>query len=292
MIEIATDRELYEQAALAEFAALRTEALQALSMEWNIIALQLTATGVLFSFALTNHSRIGFLLIVPVVSYVLSGRYLRNDRAFILIGVYIKTDLSIRVPGLNFEWWYKSFPDPNPSRTLQKLAYGPAVFSGISIVALTWLIPYIFHPKNHISSFSGWMLGIAWVREIPAAPRHPGGTRSLRPESNRYRGSASDAARQTKAPSRCSGTDRMIRWRRRLPLVGDLVCGQIERVNPKAKPFLEGKAECQLAGSARLPLVGPEPSKTHGKGDSTPSGSQHAIGASGQRQEGGTKNRS
>jgi hypothetical protein len=168
VIEIATDRELYEQAALAEFAALRTEALQALSMEWNIIALQLTATGVLFSFALTNHSRTGFLLIVPVVSYVLSGRYLRNDRAFILIGVYIKTDLSIRVPGLNFECWYKSFPDPNPSRTLQKLAYGPAVFSGISIVALTWLIPYIFYPKNHISSFSGWMLGIAWVLDVAA----------------------------------------------------------------------------------------------------------------------------
>ena len=137
-------------------------------MEWNIIALQLTATGVLFSFALSNHSRTAFLLIVPVVSYVLSGRYLRNDRAFILIGVYIKTDLSVRVPGLNFEWWYKSFPDPNPSRTLQKLAYGPAVFSGISIVALAWLSPYIFDPKNHISSFSGWRLGIAWWVDVAA----------------------------------------------------------------------------------------------------------------------------
>ena len=49
-----------------------------------------------------------------------------------------------------------------------KLAYGPAVFSGISIVALTWLIPYIFYPKNHISSFSGWMLGIAWVLDVAA----------------------------------------------------------------------------------------------------------------------------
>jgi hypothetical protein len=179
VIDIATNRELYAQAALAEFAALRTEALQALSMEWNIIALQVTATGVLFSFALTNHSRIGFLLIVPAVSYVLSGRYLRNDRAYILIGVYIKTDLSARIPGFNFEWWYKSFPDPDsdPDRTLRKrayrilqaLAYGPAVFSGISIVALIWLYPYIFYPKNHhISSFSGWILGTAWWLDVAA----------------------------------------------------------------------------------------------------------------------------
>jgi hypothetical protein len=43
VIEIATDKELYEQAAVAEFTALRTEALQAFSMEWTIIAFQLTA---------------------------------------------------------------------------------------------------------------------------------------------------------------------------------------------------------------------------------------------------------
>jgi hypothetical protein len=57
VIEIATDKELSAQAALAEFTALRAEIFQVFSMQWNIVALQLTATAVLFSFALTNHSR-------------------------------------------------------------------------------------------------------------------------------------------------------------------------------------------------------------------------------------------
>jgi hypothetical protein len=168
VIEIATDKELPAQANLAEFTALRTEALQALSMEWNIVALQLTATGVLFSFALTNYSRTGFLLIVPVVSYVLSGRYLRNDSAFIMIGIYIRTDLSRRVPGgLNWEQWYKKFQFPKSTRTLQSLAYGPSFFSGISFVALVWVVPYILH-ANNISAFSRWMLGIVWVLDFIA----------------------------------------------------------------------------------------------------------------------------
>jgi hypothetical protein len=175
VIEIATDKELpvqevSVQAALAEFTALRTEALQALSMQWNIVALQLTATGVLFSFALTNHSRTGFLLIVPLVSYVLSGRYLRNDSAFIMIGMYIRTDLSDRLRGeLNWEKWYKKFQDQVPKliRTLQSLTYGPAFFPGISIVALVWVGPYILHPNN-ISEFSRWMLRIVWVLDFIA----------------------------------------------------------------------------------------------------------------------------
>jgi hypothetical protein len=91
--EIPTDKELYVQAALAEFTALRTEAFQAFSSEWTIVALQVTATGVLFSFALTNH-RTAFLLIVPAVSYVLSGLHLRNERVYSLIGKYIRLILA------------------------------------------------------------------------------------------------------------------------------------------------------------------------------------------------------
>ena len=76
---MASDKELSAQTALAEFAALRAEVLQAFSTQWNILALQLTATAVLFSFSLTSRTRTGFLLIVPIVSYVLNGRYLRGE---------------------------------------------------------------------------------------------------------------------------------------------------------------------------------------------------------------------
>ena len=166
--EIATDKELIAQAALAEFTALRTEALQAISMEWTIIAFQLTATGVLFSFALTNSSRTGFLLIVPIVSYVLSGRYLRNDASFILIGKYIRTDLSQRVPdGLHWEEWYKKVLFPKQVKALQSLSYGPALFSLISIVSLAWVFPYTWS-ENKISAFSLSMVRIVWVLDSAA----------------------------------------------------------------------------------------------------------------------------
>ena len=79
---------------LAEFSALRDEILQNLSMQWNTFVFQLTTTGIVFSFALTDKSRVGFLLIIPVVSYALGGRFLHGSRAIQEIGIYIRDELS------------------------------------------------------------------------------------------------------------------------------------------------------------------------------------------------------
>jgi hypothetical protein len=78
---------------LAEFSALRDEILQNLSMQWNTFVFQLTTTGIVFSFALTDKSRVGFLLIIPVVSYALGGRFLHGSRAIQEIGIYIRMNL-------------------------------------------------------------------------------------------------------------------------------------------------------------------------------------------------------
>src|ERR1700728_3050512 len=161
MIEIASDKELFTQTALAEFAALRSEVLQAFSMQWNTVALQLTTTGVLVSFSLTSHARTGFLLIVPVISYILNGRYLRSERLILTAATYIMTELSPRVPGgLNWEEWLRR--RPNPNQYLRWLAHGPPIFSAISLVALAWLIPYILS-VGKISGFDRTMLILIWV---------------------------------------------------------------------------------------------------------------------------------
>lgn len=161
MIEIASDRELSVQVALSEFTALRSEALQAFSMQWNTIALQLTATSVLVSFSLTDRARTGFLLITPIVSYILNGRYLRSERVVVLIATYIMTELSPRVPGgLKWESWLRSRPSPN--QALRWFAHGPLVFSVISIVTLIWAVPYIFY-ADKLSRADRWMLGIVWL---------------------------------------------------------------------------------------------------------------------------------
>jgi hypothetical protein len=156
--------ELSAQAALAEFTALRSEALQAFSMQWNIIALQLTTTGVLVSFSLTNRSRTGFLLIIPVVSYILNGRYLRSERLVVLIAGYIMDELSPRVPGgLNWETWLRS--RPTPSQVLRWFAHGPLVFAMISIVTLAWTVPYIRY-SSQLSTDNRWMLSAVWLLDL------------------------------------------------------------------------------------------------------------------------------
>jgi hypothetical protein len=62
----------------------------------------------------------------------------------------------------------------------------------------------------------------------------------------------------------------MISCRPRLPLVGDPVPALMGRVKAKNKTFLRRENQDQVGGSARLPLVGPERSKNHPKGDPTP----------------------
>jgi hypothetical protein len=164
-IGMASDKELSAQAALAEFAALRTEVLQAFSTQWNILALQLTATAVLFSFSLTSHTRTGFLLIVPIVSYILNGRYLRGERLILLASRYIMTEISPRVHGgLNWENWMESRAK-GPYNYILWIAYGPSVFALISMVALAWVGPYVFHASS-MPVVDNSILEIIWVLDL------------------------------------------------------------------------------------------------------------------------------
>ena len=118
----------------------------------------------LVSFSLTSHSRTGFLLIVPVVSYILNGRYLRSERLVVLIATYIMSDLSPRVPGgLKWEAWLRSRPSQN--QILRWFAHGPLVFSMISIITLAWTVPYILH-ADKLSKTGRWMLGTAWLLDL------------------------------------------------------------------------------------------------------------------------------
>jgi hypothetical protein len=153
--------DLAAEGALAEFAALRTEALQAFSTQSNIVAIQLTATSVVFSFALTSHSRTRFLLIIPVVCYILNGRYLRAERLVLMIASYIMTDLSPRVQGsLRWESWIRD--QPSPRQKLRWSAHGPLIFSVTSIFALTWVAPYIFSADG-LSIFNRVLLSLIWA---------------------------------------------------------------------------------------------------------------------------------
>jgi hypothetical protein len=61
----------------------------------------------------------------------------------------------------------------------------------------------------------------------------------------------------------------MIGCRPRLPLVGDPMHALMGRTKAKTKTFPGRQNQEQVGGSARLPLVGPERSKTYQKGNPT-----------------------
>ena len=153
---------------LAEFAALRAEILQALSMQWNVVALELTATGVVFSLALSRRNYF-LLLVLPIVSYALGNSYLSSFYSMQRLGSYIREELSPKLPGgLLWEEWHMKLPGRQYINLLQKTgltsAYAPlpAMFPTISVVALAWVSPYIIF-DNHVSLLNRLFLGFIWI---------------------------------------------------------------------------------------------------------------------------------
>jgi hypothetical protein len=149
---------------LAEFAALRAEIIQRMSMQWNMFALQLTAAGVVFSFALSNPSHTGFLLILPVVTYALTGRYVSQFLGTQKVGTYIREVLEVKAKGqLHWEEWNRA--QPAMARTLTWLNPLFLAFPGVSLIALVWVAPYIW--ASHSASVGKrvlmviiWFIGI------------------------------------------------------------------------------------------------------------------------------------
>jgi hypothetical protein len=112
-------------------------------MQWNMFALQLTAAGVVFSFALSNPSHTGFLLILPVITYALTGRYVGHFISTQKLATYIREVLEVRAHGqLNWETWHKS--QPTASLVLTWLNPLFLMFPGVAVTAILWVVPYVW----------------------------------------------------------------------------------------------------------------------------------------------------
>jgi hypothetical protein len=94
------------QILLAEFAALRAEAERRMTIQWNVVALQLASAGAITSLAIAAATNVALLLIVPLMSYMLGNRYILHDVHLKLIRRYIRDSLSTRLSGhLRWEGW-------------------------------------------------------------------------------------------------------------------------------------------------------------------------------------------
>lgn len=152
------------EAIIAEFAALRAEILQRSNLQWNIFALQLTASGVVFSFALSNSTHIAILLILPVISYALTGRYVSQAFGTDRIATYIREVLEVKMNGeLHWETWQRI--QPLQSRALGWLSPLFLVFPGVAVIALASVAPYVWASSNTSASKRAliiiiWLVGV------------------------------------------------------------------------------------------------------------------------------------
>jgi len=150
---------------LAEYSALRAEILQSLQVQFNIFALQLTASAALFSFSLSGKSRAGFLLVIPLVTYALSQRYLSEHYGVERMSFYIAEELSPKVHGgLEWEAWNRR--GPRAYKTLLSW-FGPlpTIFPVTSVAAIAWVTPYVWF-ANFATERSRLLLVAAWVTSL------------------------------------------------------------------------------------------------------------------------------
>ncbi|MEU1205338.1 hypothetical protein [Nocardia sp. NPDC005825] len=149
---------------LAEFTALRAEVDRRGTLQQGLFVLQLTAAGAIFSFALSDPARVRFLLILPLTSYALCGRYCLQHWGIARVGAYVRDSLSARVPGgLLWESWIERYPAD--MRLIGWVNPFYLAFPGASTLALMWVAPHVFTGRDGLSlpgriGFSGiWAAG-------------------------------------------------------------------------------------------------------------------------------------
>ena len=130
------------QSMLAEYAALRTEVDRRATVQWNVLALQLTSTGVIASLAISHVSEIALLLVIPLSSYMLGSRYILHDFHLKLISRYIRDSLSGRLGGhLAWESWKicQITPDTGPRGWLTPTAWNLLHPTRLAFEGIAWL---------------------------------------------------------------------------------------------------------------------------------------------------------
>ncbi len=159
-----SDNSADRETIMAEFTALRAEIVNRSNIQWNVFALQLTASGVVFSFALSNSSHIAILLIIPWITYALTGRYVSQGTGVHELGKYIREVLEVKMNGeLHWETWRTI--QPVQARALSWLNPLYLVFPGVAVIALASVAPYVWTSSNTSSSKRAliiviWLIGV------------------------------------------------------------------------------------------------------------------------------------
>ena len=123
----------------------------------------------MFSFALTGTSRSGFLLIVPLSTYMLCSRFVEDHVGIRQLGRYIDEHLGPRIPGgLGWESWVARNPVRFGIRGLQWIYAYFVTYPAVAVLALAAAAPSTFstaHGRHSPAATAAlivvWLLGLA-----------------------------------------------------------------------------------------------------------------------------------
>lgn len=177
---------------LAEFAALRQEIERRSLVQQGLFVLQLTSAGAIFSFALSGTGHFGFLLIIPISTYMLCARYVEQQYGTQRAAIYIKDTLSSRIPGgLGWEAWQVQHPEFVRGSIIRRINSLIIMFPTVGAGALVWTTASAFgqhirlDDSERIGFDAVWVLGLIAVvmsiQMIWSTLRHPLGDAVLPP---------------------------------------------------------------------------------------------------------------
>src|SRR6184192_4130602 len=158
----ASDAPAGHEGPLAEFSALRQEMDRKMANQQQLSSLQVTISGAVFGFTITNPDRAALLLVLPMTTYMLFGRYATHHAAVHDIATYIREVLADKVPGgLGWENWILNYKRPR----LPAISSVDPLFiqyPGVAILSLLWLAPKLFIESWHTAMVQRIALIILW----------------------------------------------------------------------------------------------------------------------------------
>lgn len=159
---------------LAEFTALRQEIDDFRRAQFQILALQLTITGAVFGFVLSVTNVSALLLVLPISSYLLCGRYVAQHLGTLIDALYIRAELSPRVPGgLGWEAWRHGPAISRLGLPRQRRLWLSTIplllgFPGTAILTLAWSFAPLFLPLKGLLTAGKAGLAAVWLIGVMA----------------------------------------------------------------------------------------------------------------------------
>jgi hypothetical protein len=132
-----------QSGALAEFAALRQENEGKIKTQQQMLSLQFTVSGAIFGRVISRADVTALLLVVPISSFLLAGRFVSQHYGIHRIGRYIREELDPRVVGgLGWETWIRR--NPRTGRLVGWTLPLLITFPGPALAALAWTGHFVF----------------------------------------------------------------------------------------------------------------------------------------------------